>query len=135
MAANYLKTFTFIYAASKGEGDREIITFMDTSGKEIPYQHDFSRIGIVISFGYTLKRLEEKGFKFCDSMDLKKYFIKILKLPSESKWNRWEMAEKLGVEIDEYPRKEKWSGKSTCGVYHFIFRKLHSIDMNGWKRK
>lgn len=97
--------------------------FQTKNQKELASLKQILNGNMVISFGYTNKILQKYniGYKF---VDLKQIYREHFQLPPDSKFNRWQMAEKLGIETAEEASNDPFPGCTTCEVYQDIYEAI-----------
>lgn len=81
---------------------------------------------IVVSFGYSIRRLNELGIVSFFGYNLKDKFRAKYELPETEKMSRWDMCKKCGCEKEmkkyENPSiTRNYNGQCTCMVYKLIY--------------
>jgi hypothetical protein len=126
------------YAASKGEGERELITLMVNNGSKYVTYPRHNAKGILeflkekevkklYSFGYTFKRIIAlTGSKMgnIELVNIKDMYFEKTKM-GEGKISRMGMATALGINCEDHePMCPKAKGNETASLYHAIVEKL-----------
>jgi hypothetical protein len=119
------------YCASKGEGDREYITFLigDRTTVLKPCKINLECLPrTMVSFGYTLKKLPNLDLVDLDTIryiNLKDMYRSIMNIGADSRISRMDMANTLNIEVYKYePKSPKASGAETCRLYKAIHQEL-----------
>jgi hypothetical protein len=121
------------YCSSKGEGDRERITFLigDRTLVLRPWRGiDLQRLPrTIVSFGYTLRKLPDLDSVDIDTdtvyVNLKDMYRNIMNIDADARISRMDMARALNIDLYKYePTSPKATGQETCYLYKAIHRAL-----------